>query len=548
MEGKRGVRLSGAAQLRQLPSAQRALVLAVWLSLSWLLHSSFGGWLPLQPVSLSLQAEWGMVAVRYLLVDGKILPPTVYEGDFLTWQPQQTRWVADGSAAGALTWRGLAAREVKLQLETGPTAGVARLSVNGQERRLDLQAQAAGETSLAWAPMASPATRWLDGIAALLLAGAILVLLLTVFAVAAGPRKTSRQDRRWTGWFVGGFLAGALLLLGFNYSLDPLQFYRRAEFPRWNSDQRHQNPGLARNYSYDTVLLGTSSVENYIPSVLNARYGWRTVKLAISGSSIHEQRQILDVAVRSGQVHRVIWALDFMALGGAPDRREDYFSPYPAYLYNENPLDDLQYLFSSTTTADSAAVLLHRLGLRAWHAPSLQLLNNWQTKYVFGEAQLWNSYQRILAGDFGQARLEVLYRPGRYTLQQFQENFRANILPVLRSQPQIRFHLFLPPYSIPFYHIYWQQDRQVILDWLAFRQWLAAEIAVLPNASLHDFQAEERYVMDYRRYKDFLHYDAGVGSEILAKMQSENREYSARSMREANRNIYRMIASLQAKK
>ena len=326
------------------------------------------------------------------------------------------------------------------------------------------------------------------------------------------------RSRSWLWWFFFSAGAGALLVMDFNFGLDPLQFYRPAAVPFWNTDQRHQNPGLARNYPYDTVLLGTSSVENYIPEQLDLHYGWRTVKLAISGSSIHEQRQILDVALRSGQVRRVVWALDFMALGGAADRKEDFFSPYPGYLYNTNPLDDVRYLFSATTTGDAVAGLLHRLSLRPWHTPQLQLLNNWQTKYIFGEAQLWQSYRRILSGDFGQPRLEVLYRPGRYTLRQFQDNVRQNVLPVLRAEPQTKFILFLPPYSIPFYHIYWRQNPQVIGDWLQFRLWLTVEAAQLPNVTLHDFQAEEAIVTDYNRYKDFLHYDSDVGDEILTKM------------------------------
>lgn len=544
--------MSLASRLRLLTHGERALVLSVWFVLAYLIWRATSGWMPLQPVTMQLRAERGAVAVRYLMVDGRILPPTVYEGDFFTWQPRQTRWVADGSAAGALTWRGMAAREVKLQLETGPTAGIARLTVNGQEQRLDLQAQKIGEAPLAWAPLRSERWSylwtWLERLAAFVLSGAVIVLAIRIFFGVSVTRLDRRQTRRWTGWFAGGFAGGVLLLLGLNFVMDPLQFYHRAATPFWNTDQRHQNPGLARNYSYDTVLLGTSSVENYIPDVLDARFGWRTVKLAISGSSIHEQRQILDVAILSGQVRRVVWALDFMALGGEPDRREDYFSPYPTYLYNENPLDDLQYLFSSTTTADSVAALAHRLGLRAWNSPSLQLLNNWQMKYFFGEDQLWNSYRRIQAGDFGQPRLAVLYRPGRYTLQQFQANFQANILPVLRSQPQIRFQLFLPPYSIPFYHIYWLQDRQVISDWLEFRQWLAAEIMTLPNASLHDFQADERYVGDYRRYKDFLHYDANVANEILTLMQRGHQTMDLKDIQSANRSLYRMIAELQVKK
>jgi hypothetical protein len=372
----------------------------------------------------------------------------------------------------------------------------------------------------------------------------ILRAALCCFA-GAGAAQRPGASRLWLRRFCLSIAGGALLVVGVNYCVDPLQFFYSAATPFWSTDQRSQNPGLARNYVYDTVLLGTSSVENYIPAELDERYGWRTVKLAISGSSLHEQRQILDVALLTGQVQRVVWALDFMALGGPADRVEDYFSPYPRYLYDTNPFNDLMYLFSGTTTADSAAIGLHRLHLRAWHTPQLQLLNNWQTKYVFGEAQLWSSYQRILAGDFGQARLEVLYRPGRYTLKQLQQNFRANILPVLLSQPRIEFQLFLPPYSIPFYHIYWRQDPQVIHDWLQFRLWLTKELETLPNARLHDFQADERYVTQYGRYKDFLHYDSDTADEIMARMVRGDVRCKMTAMESNNTRLRKLVQSFE---
>ena len=54
-------------------------------------------------------------------------------------------------------------------------------------------------------------------------------------------------------------LALAALIAFANWRVDPLQFYRRASYPPLLSDAlRFQNPGLARNYDYDTLILGTS--------------------------------------------------------------------------------------------------------------------------------------------------------------------------------------------------------------------------------------------------------------------------------------------------
>ena len=502
---------------------------------------------PMRQVSVSIDAEQGCVALRYTHVDGKELTPTAWQVDFPVWSSIQAHWTTDGTRPGSLKWQGLIDREVRLQFATGPQAGNAIITINGQKADVNLRTPLIGNNAWVWT--ASTIWRqkpfWLSAIDLFAVFGASFFVLLLILRATSNTAMNNKLKRakasRWLLCFWVSAAVGSVLVTGLNYWQDPLQFYRRAAIPFWSTDQRSQNPGLARNYNYDTVLLGTSSVENYIPEKIANAYGWQPVKLAISGSSIHEQRQILDVALRTAQVKRVVWALDFMALGGAPDRKEDYFSPYPQYLYNTNPLDDGQYLFSATTTRDSLNALLHKLSLRCWHTPQLQLLNNWQTKYTFGEAQLWQSYQRIISGDYGQPRLEVLYRPGRYSFQQLKNNVETNILPAIRSRPEVQYTLFLPPYSIPFYLIYWHQDPQVIADWLKFRQWLADATAHLPNVVLHDFQADNRYVSHYDRYKDFLHYDSGVAEAILDEMvRAENTE-KPNSMAERNRKLQQYI-------
>jgi len=533
---------------RAQPPGRRFLLLFLWLAGAGLLGSTIQAWQPLQRVELTLAAERGPVALHYGWIDGREIPANAWQADDAVWKPIQACWTADGRQTGVMTWQGLGGRELRLLFATGPAAGIARLQVNGQQQTVDLRAPRTGTLAWTWTPSLRQGFGWAgwDWLAAALLSLGILAAALGCVD-AAGPIGHRGASRLWLRNFCLSAVGGALLAVGFNYFVDPLQFYRAAAVPFWSTDQRSQNPGLARSYSYDTVLLGTSSVENYLPAKLDREYGWRTVKLAISGSSLYEQRQILDVALRTGQVKRVVWALDFMAAGGPADRVEDYFSPYPRYLYDTNPVNDLLYLFNGTTTEDSAAAVLHRLSLRAWHTPQLQLLNNWQTKYIFGEEQLWQSYRRIRSGDFGQPRLEVLYRPGRYTLAQFRANVQQNILPVIAARPDVQFILFLPPYSIPFYHIYWRQDPQVIEDWLQLRLWLAEQLASLPNVALHDFQADERYVENYHRYKDFLHYDSDVANEILDRMIREETRWNAVDVGINNTRLREMIQQLEKK-
>ena len=93
--------------------------------------------------------------------------------------------------------------------------------------------------------------------------------------------------------FLAAFLFSLCSLLGatagVNYVVDPLHYYRglTAINPVFlgSALQRYLNVGLARNFSYDTVVIGSSLTENFLPSHLHKSWGVRAMNLSISGSS-----------------------------------------------------------------------------------------------------------------------------------------------------------------------------------------------------------------------------------------------------------------------
>lgn len=109
----------------------------------------------------------------------------------------------------------------------------------------------------------------------------------------------------------------SLAFMAFVYVIDPLQVYRAASYPpMFSEEERFQNPGLAKNYEYDTIIIGSSMTQNFVPSDVDRVFGGKTLKLSIEGSTAHEQYLTAKLALSTGQVKRVIWGLDYFALRG----------------------------------------------------------------------------------------------------------------------------------------------------------------------------------------------------------------------------------------
>lgn len=326
--------------------------------------------------------------------------------------------------------------------------------------------------------------------------------------------------RFFLGFF--GALTLALGLVGsFNYIVDPFHYYHgltainHVFFPGF---QRYQNVGLARSFKYDTVVIGTSVTENFLPSEIDRSWGGRAIKLSISGSTSYEQYLILRQAIATGQVRRVIWGLDISAFYGPPQRVRDDQGRFPFFMYRRPELLNLEYPLSLSTVNLSLRVL------RGWGETDLDQLDAWYKRATFGEAAVLKSWTGSCSPSAAK------YRTGRFALpaamvRQMRQAVRQNLLSQIRANPAIVFYLFLPPMARL---IYLPAADGVLTYALPLRRYLAETVAGEPNVRMFDFQTMDSLTEDLSRYKDTLHYDLAT-SEYLIKAMHDGEERVDRS-------------------
>ena len=162
--------------------------------------------------------------------------------------------------------------------------------------------------------------------------------------------------RRW----VCGLLACLAALLAVCgavvYAVDPCLYYRVPD--QWQPvlfNERYQMAGLAKNVEADTVLVGTSMAANYRASWIEETFGTSAVRLTIPDGYYSEFDQVLGVLFRAQDPERVIFGLDVNTL---VRDESGVTAAMPEYLYNANPLDDIQYLLNKDTLYYSAYTLL----------------------------------------------------------------------------------------------------------------------------------------------------------------------------------------------
>jgi hypothetical protein len=302
-----------------------------------------------------------------------------------------------------------------------------------------------------------------------------------------------------------------------DFAVDPLQIIRRATAydPVYSENQRHQNAGLIRTHDYEAIIVGTSHTENFSPRYVEQILGQPAVKLSIEGSRAAEQAAIVQAAIETGHVRRVIWGLDHLAFRDSP-RSPWGENGLPRYLYHPSVETVGRYLLSLDT------LLLSWDALLGHGHHDLETLNRWAETSSFGSDRVevsWRRIRRNVARE--RARPDVDLSPTAARTRQKVEFF---LRPLVRANPDVEFDLFFAPYSVVAYLVDHLVSNREFDERLAFKRSVVETVGGEENVRIFDFQIERRVTHDLSRYKDVHHFDARVSNGIVRAIGAGVRE------------------------
>lgn len=335
------------------------------------------------------------------------------------------------------------------------------------------------------------------------------------YPASVRSRSKAAAGRRMVLLFAAFALLVALGLCLTTFVLDPLQFYRKASLlpPVFSTEERYQNPGLAKNYDYDTIIIGTSMTENFLPSVVDKALKGKTMKLSMQGSLADEQRKIAELALKTGKVKRVLWGLDYFAF-----KTQDaaLAQDFPDYLYDDNWLNDYRYWFNVSVYE---MMLKDIVRLRTSGANrDLEHLYNWNADGKFGAVHVVNAY-RIAS------RQEQYFGLNEEPLEVIQRSFETNVLSLAKRYPEVEFIYFYPPYSILRQEVWRRTNEARYRNQLEMSVWMFEQLNKLPNTKVYNFQAEADWTFDLDLYKDLSHHTQDVNTWIAESIGRDDPNY-----------------------
>lgn len=295
----------------------------------------------------------------------------------------------------------------------------------------------------------------------------------------------------------------AILLLAYAslmYRLDPLQQFRLSTYQQAYISEIYQNPGIAKHAHYNTVVIGSSLVENFRPSYIEKSLRFPTIKLSISGTNAFEMVMLLETAISTGQVSNVILGLDIFRFAINEKR-----VGFPTYLYSHDSVQDkIKYLLNIGNIHFLVHVLFNNFLKHNTTELDDAFIQNNEEDYK-PEKVIQDFARAVKYGD-----------DSAYSLSNMKNNFNKTILSVIKKNPQIHFYLFFHPYSIYTYKLYEYQGD--LLTFLQMKKYIFEQIKSMPNVKLYDFGSDENLSTNLSNYRDIGHYSVEISNFIVRNL------------------------------
>lgn len=311
----------------------------------------------------------------------------------------------------------------------------------------------------------------------------------------------------WIRIFLSLIIVGLIACAATVFWIDPFfQYHAPLDwFPYQIDDQLCQNPGMARNLSYDSIILGSSVTVNFNSEWFDQDFSCHTIKLPYNGAYPKDFANIMEQVDQSGQtLQNVFWGMDLQSFSGETDETK---YPIPQHLYDTGLYNDYSYWWNKD-------VLINYIVKPLFEPEGATKLSEvYDTWELFG----YNTW--VLMRSYQRPKKESQVYGDDYLIEKAAANIDRNIIPIIEKHPDTQFYIFFPPYCILFWDYYSQLN--MLEPMMTLYEYTISRLLAYDNVSLYYFQDEEDIICNLENYTDMIHYSREVNYQIEQRLLTD---------------------------
>lgn len=294
-------------------------------------------------------------------------------------------------------------------------------------------------------------------------------------------------------------------ILAFVVIVDPFYHYHKPflGMQTYLYNAVYQTAGVARNFEYDSAIVGTSMTENFQTDWFKEELGMNTVKLSYSGARTSDIDAILEQMFQSGNEIKTV----YMDLNGyqleVPSQTA--YVERPKYLYDSNLFNDLEYICNMDTLATAAGYVVAALQGRE---DNMNVAYTWDEPEAFGKDKVMEAAYAIRLEYQGLELSEQDTEQGMLNCRQNLENMGKHIM----AHPETTFVIMYPPYSI----MYWDDvnpvKRELLFDMFEMSLGYFGDMS---NVEMYFYMDDYEVITDLSLYRDLGHYTKEINCRMF---------------------------------
>ncbi len=270
------------------------------------------------------------------------------------------------------------------------------------------------------------------------------------------------------------------------------------------NNERYQNDGILRHFSYDAIITGTSMAQNFKCSQFDALWQATSIKLPLAGAYYKEINEQLCRAIQANpDIRYVLLGLDANKI--FLDKDSSRMEEYPLYLYDNNPFNDVNYILNKNVLLVDVRSTFSRTA-KGWETTSFDNYSSFR-KRTFG-------LETIISG---RIRPEKQTGPEQHMdaaqYDTMAANLEQNVLQTIRENPDITFLCYIPPYSAFSWESKWASNS--IPQSIEALQGLIESLLPYENVCLFGFDNVFSLTCNTDVYRDTIHYSGEVSDWIM---------------------------------
>ena len=338
------------------------------------------------------------------------------------------------------------------------------------------------------------------------------------------------KSKKWCIGIVASLLLILILFATPIIVIDPFLQYHTPIFGLdsafTRSTQAYINPGMAKNYNYNSVLIGSSVIENFHISQIDEEFHVHSVKLPFAGGSVMNYYMILETAYNShNNIDTIFFSVDIFGL--LYDAQTPRNTPVPEYLYNKNPFDDVSYILNKDVYYYVFQMLYENINNLTRDIDSAY---NWEQHYDFSQERVLSLYNRSPQSDTELPK-NYYYSSIDASVDKFSE--------FIIEHPETRYIVFFPPYSI----IQW--DDYIRLGQIdavcegyryAMEKWLQ-----YGNVEIYSFMNCPEIITDLNNYREMMHFSERINAYMISEMANGNNRITKENLNKKMEEFYNYI-------